>query len=102
MLDPVQSPAIDRGDAASVYSNEPAPNGGFINLGSDGNTDQASPSPSDYVLVLKPHGGEVWPESQCPFRQHHVYSAIVVCDDAMGAPVGDWARSSAFHTSGRN
>lgn len=36
------SPAIDAGDPASTYENEPGPNGGRINLGFDGNTPQAS------------------------------------------------------------
>ncbi len=58
------SPAIDRGDPTSSFSNEPAPNGGFINLGADGNTSFASISASQYVLVTRPVGGEVWPELQ--------------------------------------
>ena len=62
--DAAQSPAIDRGDSASAFSNEPSPNGGYINLGSDGNTDQASKSPPSYVLVTTPSGGEVWPAAQ--------------------------------------
>ncbi len=64
VADAVQSPAIDRGDAATSFSNEPAPNGGFVNLGAYGNTAQASKSPSEYVLVTKPDGGEVWPAEQ--------------------------------------
>jgi len=38
------SPAIDAGDWASAYANEPAPNGGRINLGTFGNTAAASQS----------------------------------------------------------
>ena len=55
--DSVQSPAIDRGAASDAYANEPAPNGGYINLGNFGDTAQASESPSQYVLVLAPTGG---------------------------------------------
>ena len=66
IADAVQSPAIDRGDAADDYSLEPAPNGGFINLGAFGNTSQASLSPLQYVMVIDPDGGEVWPALQ-PF-----------------------------------
>ena len=40
------SPAIDAGDPASPYSNEPAPNGGRINMGAYGNTTSAAVSPS--------------------------------------------------------
>jgi hypothetical protein len=58
------SPAIDRGEPASSFSNEPSPNGNFINLGSDGNTNLASRSPAQYVLTTRPDGGETWPAGQ--------------------------------------
>ena len=60
--DMAQSPAIDRGGDSDSFANEPAPNGGFINQGAFGNTVQASESPASYVLVLRPSGGEVWPQ----------------------------------------
>jgi len=44
VTDAVTSPCIDAGDPASVYANEPVPNGGRINLGCYGNTAQASKS----------------------------------------------------------
>ena len=37
-----RSPAIDRGDAADPFANEPAPSGGYVNIGAYGNTEQAS------------------------------------------------------------
>lgn len=40
--DTLQSPAIDLGDPSSAFSAEPAPNGGYVNLGAYGNTSQAS------------------------------------------------------------
>lgn len=40
--DDVMSPCIDAGDPASDYSNEPAYNGGRINMGRYGNTSTAS------------------------------------------------------------
>ena len=40
------SSAIDAGDWASAYSNEPAPNGGRINMGAYGNTASATVSPA--------------------------------------------------------
>ena len=55
--DAAQSPAIDRGAASDSYANEPAPNGGYINLGNFGDTAQASESPSQYILVLTPTAG---------------------------------------------
>jgi hypothetical protein len=42
VLDAVHSPAIDTGNPDSDYSNEPAPNGGRINMGCYGNTAEAS------------------------------------------------------------
>ena len=44
VTDAVTSPCIDAGDPASAYANEPAPNGGRINLGCYGNTVEASKS----------------------------------------------------------
>ena len=52
------SPAVDRGDPASSFTNEPAPNGGFVNIGAYGNTAQASDSATSYVVMLNPNGGE--------------------------------------------
>ena len=57
-----QSPAIDRGQPADSYANEPTPNGGYVNLGAYGNTSQASESPQQYVLVTNPNGGERLPQ----------------------------------------
>ena len=42
--DTVHSPCIDVGDPTSEYKNEPAPNGGRINMGAYGNTNEASKS----------------------------------------------------------
>ena len=44
------SPAIDAGDN-SAFSNEPAPNGGIVNLGCYGNTDQASKSSAAVPVI---------------------------------------------------
>jgi hypothetical protein len=63
-VDAVSSPLIDRGDAADGYANEPAPNGGYVNIGAYGSTWQASTSPAQYMLVTRPDGGEVWPAEQ--------------------------------------
>ena len=42
--DGVNSPAIDAGNPASPFSNEPQPNGGRVNMGCYGNTAEASKS----------------------------------------------------------
>lgn len=60
--DASQSPTIDRGAASDSFANEPAPNGEYINQGAYGNTSQASESPTSYVLVMSPSGGESWPK----------------------------------------
>ena len=57
-IDPALSPAVDRGDPTFAYTTETAPSGGAINLGAYGNTAQASRSPTSYVTVLQPDGGE--------------------------------------------
>ncbi|WP_291990075.1 right-handed parallel beta-helix repeat-containing protein, partial [Luteitalea sp.] len=57
-LDANQSAGIDRGNPSDAFANEPAPNGGYVNIGAYGNTAQASKSPAQYVLVLKANGGE--------------------------------------------
>jgi parallel beta-helix repeat protein len=45
VLDAVSSPCIDAGDPSSPFNLEPAPNGGRINMGFDGNTAMASKAP---------------------------------------------------------
>jgi hypothetical protein len=52
------SPAVDRGDPISLYDNEPAPNGGRIDIGAFGNTALATASPTQLVQVLSPSGLE--------------------------------------------
>ena len=60
-----ESPAIDMGNASDSFANEPAPNGGYINIGAYGDTPEASESLSQYLLVTRPgSGGEIWPEGQ--------------------------------------
>jgi hypothetical protein len=44
VIDATSSPAIDAGNPSSAYSNEPAPNGGRVNIGCYGNTTEASKS----------------------------------------------------------
>jgi len=42
--DPLHSPCIDAGDPGSPFDLEPAPNGGRVNMGFEGNTSEASMS----------------------------------------------------------
>jgi hypothetical protein len=50
------SPTIDAGDPNGSYINEPQPNGGRVNIGSDGNSASANTSPSQLVQVISPGG----------------------------------------------
>ena len=58
------SPAIDQGDPDADFSNEPAPNGGRLNLGAYGNTEEASRSATgqpEAALAVAFPGGEARP-----------------------------------------
>ena len=59
-----RSPGIDRGFEGDSFANEPSPNGGYVNVGAYGNTVQASRSPAQQVLVVRPDGGEIWHADQ--------------------------------------
>lgn len=48
------SPAIDAGDPASDFSNEPTPNGGRVNQGAYGNTAEASKTPAVATFDILP------------------------------------------------
>ena len=48
-----KNPAIDAGDPASAFANEPSPNGRRVNLGYYGNTPWATLSPGGLVIILK-------------------------------------------------
>ena len=58
------SPTIDAGDPTSLSFNEPLPNGGRVNLGSDGNTPHATTSPAQLIQVLSPNGLEKYVQGQ--------------------------------------
>ena len=57
VYDSVTSPCIDAGDSWADYMNEPTPNGGRLNIGAYGNTNQASKSPWVLGVVSSPMGG---------------------------------------------
>ncbi len=62
--DAANSPTIDRGAPGDAFNLEPTPNGSFVNLGSYGDTNQSSISPSAYVTVIHPNGGDNWATKQ--------------------------------------
>src|SRR5207237_2279640 len=77
------SPVIDHGDSSFAFANEPAPNGGFVNIGAYGNTSQASKSQTQYALVLSPNGGETAVAGQnfnITWRQENLASSTVTID----------------------
>ncbi len=59
-LDSETSPGIDMGNPSDVYNEEPEDNGGRINLGAYGGTDQASKISANRELILSSlFGGEI-------------------------------------------
>ncbi len=58
--DAVTSPAINAGAAYDSFASEPQNNGGFIDLGSYGNTREASHSAAEYINVLSPSANQTW------------------------------------------
>ena len=52
------SPALDAGNPSSQFFNEPAPNGGRINVGAYGNTPEALTSDPQFIQILSPNGLE--------------------------------------------
>ena len=60
----ITSKLVDRGAPTDSFAAEPTPNGGAINIGAYGGTNQASLSPAEYVTVTNPDGAEIWPLGQ--------------------------------------
>jgi Ca2+-binding RTX toxin-like protein len=58
------SVAIDWGSGMDSVQSEPIPNGGFINLGAYGGTEQASRSPEQFLFVTRPAIARSWPLGQ--------------------------------------
>ncbi len=57
-VDVVSSPMLDTGDPATSYTNEPAPNGGRVNIGAYGGRSLASRSPvGPWLLAISPNDG---------------------------------------------
>lgn len=62
VLDAYNSPCLDAGDPTSTFNLEPAPNGGRLNLGSDGNTAYASRTPAPTIGSHTPTSNSTSPE----------------------------------------
>jgi hypothetical protein len=65
VLDDVTSPCIDTGDWNSPIDDEPYPNGGVINMGAYGGTDQASKSPAITCWETAECAGQPLGDSSC-------------------------------------
>ena len=90
--DGTTSAALDRGDDTDDFANEPAFNGNYVNIGAYGNTEQASKSPTQYVLVTRPDGGETWPQDQSftiRWRSHDLTGTVDIdlMEQGNGTPV---------------
>jgi len=59
--DTASSPAIDAGNPAAAYANEPTPNGGRVNMGCYGNTAEASKSAGSANEGIMPAEWTIYP-----------------------------------------
>jgi hypothetical protein len=81
--DSVTSPCIDAGDPASVFSNEPVPNGGRVNMGAYGGTAFASKSLPRLTCALEEASGDLIVSWGCaPSETYQVLYG--------GTPNGPW------------
>lgn len=99
--DAMHSPAIDRGAASDPATNEPVPNGGYVNLGAYGNTAQASLSPTDFVLVLRPTAGEaLQQESTAEIRWRSAgFAGNVAIEYSTAGAAGPYSAIAASETN---
>ena len=95
------SPTIDAGDPGSLYLAEPAPNGGRVNQGYDGNTSSAAQSASPLVQMLAPNGLEKYVQGQSvtvQWRSNGLTNNVpVALINAGGPEVGTWS-ADAYRT----
>ena len=93
-----RSPAIDAGNPADSFFNEPTPNGDRINLGNYGNTAEATTSPAQSVQVLSPNGLEKFEVGQQVLIQWRsaglTPSRPVALINAGGPAVQNWLANS--------
>jgi uncharacterized repeat protein (TIGR02543 family) len=90
------STCVDAGDPSSSYSNEPAPNGGRINIGSYGNTAQASKTPVPHTVTFDSHGGS----SVDPQTVNEGGKAVRPTDPTRtGFSFDDWYKQAEYTTT---
>jgi hypothetical protein len=65
VLDDITSPCLDKGDWQSPIGDEPYPNGGVINMGAYGGTDQASKSPTITCWEAAECAGQLFGDASC-------------------------------------
>jgi len=78
--DVVTSRLIDLGDPATAWSNEPSPNGGRVNVGLFGGTNQASKSPTQGSLVplTMSDGGTIRGEAKLYWSWNGLLGNVIV------------------------
>ncbi|HEY8431821.1 MAG TPA: right-handed parallel beta-helix repeat-containing protein, partial [Sandaracinaceae bacterium] len=95
-IDAQQSPAIDRGHPDDPFVREPEPDGGYVNIGAYGNTEQASKSPDEFIIVIAPDGGEVIKQTTTfDIRWHHAGGTTVDIEYSSTGPAGTFATLAA-------
>ncbi len=78
VTDSVHSPCIDAGDPTSDYTDEPAPNGGRVNMGAYGNTQWASKSWHTVTITDGPTG------APNPVASGDAVACSVTAEDSLG------------------
>jgi len=97
------SPAIDAGDPSSYYFQEPLPDGGRINLGAQGGTPQATPSPAQELQFVSPTELDELTAGQATtiqWRSSGLTQSAPVALINMGGPTVDNWLADVFRTSG--
>ncbi|MEQ1826615.1 MAG: right-handed parallel beta-helix repeat-containing protein [Pirellula sp.] len=98
------SPSIDRGNPNAIYAVEPEPNGNRVNIGSYGNTSDATSSATELVQILSPNGYEKFEVGQSQivtFQSGGLSAARPVAQLAAGVNSADrWSSAQAFQLTG--
>ena len=87
VTDTHHSPCIDAGDPAAAWTNEPPANGGRLNMGAYGNTEQASKSPTNTVWTLQvvsDHGSATPPVGTYTYYENSLVDCGVTPEEIVG------------------
>jgi parallel beta-helix repeat protein len=95
------SPAIDAGDSASSYSNEPSPNGSRINIGLTGNTTSAESKHTSQTLYVSGSTGNDSNSgsSSAPFKTITKAVSTAVSGDTISVSAGTYIESGTISKS---